>query len=269
MKAKKNHHPKWALQHKRSGTELKLINGKYYLYAVKSEYSKELKRSKKISLGIMGSITEKQGFIPSDKAELRKSVVNRPAIETVYAYEYGFSYWLYQNMVEDGALAKIKLLFPNLWQYIVALVYTRIVYQSPLKNIPFHLSNAHILHSLNCSNFSDKAISENLRLLGQERKKMQQYMQGHHPQNTCVLMDATHIVCHSQNIDLSQQGYNSNMDFEKQFTLLYIYEAKSLQPLFYRLLPGNIREVSTLKNALLESGIQQCIFIADKGLLGE
>ena len=59
------------------------------------------------------------------------------------------------------------------------------------------------------------------------------------------------------------------MDFEQQFTLLYIYEAKSLQPLFYRLLPGNIREVSTLKNALLESGIQQCIFIADKGFYSE
>ena len=46
MKAKQKH-PDWALKHKRPGTELKLINGRYYLYGVKSVYDKTIGRSRK------------------------------------------------------------------------------------------------------------------------------------------------------------------------------------------------------------------------------
>ena len=35
MEAKQKH-PDWALAHKKPGTELKCINGRYYLYVVKS-----------------------------------------------------------------------------------------------------------------------------------------------------------------------------------------------------------------------------------------
>ncbi len=38
----KSSHPKWATKHRTKGTELKKINGKYYLYGVTSKYNKEL-----------------------------------------------------------------------------------------------------------------------------------------------------------------------------------------------------------------------------------
>jgi transposase len=36
-------------------------------------------------------------------------------------------------------------------------------------------------------------------------------------------------------------------------------------PVYYRLLPGNIREVKAFKNSLLEAGLQQAVIVADKG----
>ena len=73
MKAE-SEHPDWALKHKKSGTELQLINGRYYLYAVKSVYHKTIGRSRKMSLRILGRITEESGFIPSEKNELKKKI---------------------------------------------------------------------------------------------------------------------------------------------------------------------------------------------------
>lgn len=43
MEAKQKH-PDWTLVHKKPGTELKGINGRYYLYGVKSVYDKKLMR---------------------------------------------------------------------------------------------------------------------------------------------------------------------------------------------------------------------------------
>ncbi len=66
MEAKQKH-PDWAMAHKKPGTELKCINGRYYFYGVKSVYDKKFKRSRKISLGILGSITKEKDFILSER----------------------------------------------------------------------------------------------------------------------------------------------------------------------------------------------------------
>ena len=40
-------------------------------------------------------------------------------------------------------------------------------------------------------------------------------------------------------------------------------------PVYYRLLPGNIREVKAYKNCLLEAGLKDAIIVADKGFYSE
>jgi transposase len=101
------------------------------------------------------------------------------------------------------------------------------------------------------------------------QESIHDFMQPQDNQKRTVLMDATDIALQSKNIDLSQKGYNSNMDFQPQFVLLYLYDAVSLQPLYYRVLPGNIREISALKNTIKICGIKDCVYIADKGFFSE
>ena len=68
-------HPDWALACKRKGTELRHLNGKYHLYEVSRKWSPEKKRSVKITGKLLGKITEKGGFIESEKARLRRQQV--------------------------------------------------------------------------------------------------------------------------------------------------------------------------------------------------
>ena len=135
----KTSHPDWALKHKKPGTELKMINGKYYLYAVKSQYDKTLKRSKKISLGILGSISKDKGFIPSEKNELKIKSEKTYHNKEIFSFEYGLCKWLLDTFTNDGILEDLQKYFPKLWQFIVFMVYCRIAYQSPLKNISFYV----------------------------------------------------------------------------------------------------------------------------------
>jgi hypothetical protein len=137
-------HPAWALQHKTPGTELKRINGRYYLYGVRSVYDKTIKRSRKISLGILGSITQENGFVPSEKQQLKTKSSKSHFSGEVFTYEYGFSRWLLTALDEEGILDDLKKYFPTLWQFIILMVFCRTAYQSPLKNIPFYLETSNL-----------------------------------------------------------------------------------------------------------------------------
>ncbi len=123
----KQKHPDWALAHKKPGTELKCINGRYYLYGVKSVYDKKLKRPRKISLGILGSITKEKGFIPSEKQQLKIKSSKTYYNKQVYSLEYGFSKWLIDTLEKEGILEDLKRLFPDLWQFIVSMIYCRLM----------------------------------------------------------------------------------------------------------------------------------------------
>ena len=262
----KTQHPQWALMHKTAGTELKLINGRYYLYGVKSVYDKVLKKSKKVSLGIMGSISEQNGFIPSDKQALRAKSLKSYKDKRVFTKEYGYSKWLFETLQSEGMIDELKKHFPEMWPFIVAMVYCRTAHKSPLKNVPFYWQQSAMADLLNWKEeLNDQKISDLLFALGARQTQIHDFLKPKDNSTKTVLMDATDIVLQSNKIALSQKGYNANMDFQPQFVLLYLYDAKSLKPLYYRLLPGNIREISAMQNTIKMSGIEQCIYIADKG----
>ncbi|MDZ7933543.1 MAG: hypothetical protein U5M51_00915 [Emticicia sp.] len=153
------HFPSWVLSHKKQGTEIKFIRGYYYLYAIKSKYCKETKSTKKISLGILGKITENEGFIPSKSDKLVKNTLEIINEKQVFAHEYGFSKWLFDYLSQKGIIDKLKVYFPNEWQFIVAMVYARVAHRCPLKNVPFVLSQSNILSLLGiATKFTDQKI---------------------------------------------------------------------------------------------------------------
>jgi len=269
MKTKTNH-PDWALKHRKPGTELKLINGRYYLYAVKSVYDKTIRRSRKVSLGILGSITEENGFTSSEKNELKKKSRNTYLDKQIMVFEYGFSKWLMDELQDNGVIDGLKKYFPAHWKFIVFMVYCRIAYKAPLKNIPFDLEQSSILDLLEWKNkIYDQKISDMLFELGGMQQSIHEYMKPKDNRRRTVLMDATDVVLQSEKIYLAQKGCNSNMDFQLQFVLLYLYDALTLEPLYYRLLAGNIREVSAMQNTIKISGMEQCVYIADKGFFSQ
>lgn len=269
MKAKQKH-PDWALKHKKPGTELKLINDRYYLYGVKSVYDKTLGRSRKVSLGILGRITQESGFIPSEKNELKKKSSKSYLDKQIMTFEYGLARWLMDELEGSDMLRGLKEHFPAHWKFIVFMVYCRIGYQSPLKNIAFHLENSFMLNLLEWyDKIYDQKISDLLFEVGQMQSSIHEFMKPKDKRGRTVLIDATDIVLQSTGIALAQKGYNSNMDFQLQFVLLYLYDALTLEPVYYRSLAGNIREVTAMKNTVAISGLEECTYIGDKGFFSQ
>lgn len=259
-------HPAWALVHRKPGTELRLLRGKYYLYAYTSVYSKEKKKARKISGKCLGRITEEEGFIPSEKRKLEHALELRN-VTNPCCKEYGVSLLITRKF--SKTLELLSRIFPTHWKYIVSIAYCRLVFHCPLKSIPFRLAQSFLPELIQGKAFTEKIASGILNAIGGMHEQKLQYMQAFIAKDEYLLMDATNIFSNSTLITLARKGYQRQTNFDTQFNLMYIYSAKTSMPVYYRLLPGNIREVKAFKNCLLEAGLKDAIIVADKGFYSE
>jgi len=265
MATAKASHPQWATRHRTEGTELRLIKGRYYLYSYKTIYDKKTHKPRKISGPILGSITEKDGLIPSAKRRLEKQASEVPQITNICCKEYGVSSLVTSAL---GLYSKnLQKVFTQDWVKIIAIAYCRFVYRCPLKSIPFRLNSSYLPELLQLAPFSEKEASGVLNRIGGQPDKMLEYMKMFVGGGEHILMDVTNVLSHSKQIDLAKKGYSNPLNFDPQYNLMYIYSADTRMPVYYKLLPGNIREVKAFKNSLLEAGLQRAIIIADKGFL--
>jgi len=267
-KSTPTNYPQWALAHRKPGTELRLLQGKYYyLYQVASVYDSVSKKSKKITGKLLGRITEKEGFIESQKhALIKKASASTIDTSTLSIKEFGFT--CYINTLAGEQKEKLKLFFPEQWEQIWAITYCRLLHNSPIKNMPFHLSKTLLVQESDYV-YTDKKISQLLNNLGINREKIAQFMQSFIKKDEYLLTDLTNIFSSSNKMEISKEGYNSQMIFDKQINLLYIYSPSLSLPVFYRLFPGNVREVKGIRITLEESGIKDAMMIADKGFFSK
>jgi len=259
-------HPDWALAHKKSGTELRYLNGKYYLYAYSSKYDKEKKKAKKSTGKFLGRITEKEGFIPSGKRKL-EHVLQLKHLTNPVCKEYGVSLLITKKFTQT--IEHLSHNFPTQWKSIVAVAYCRLVYHCPLKSIPFRLSQSFLPELIGSKTFTEKTASGVLNAIGAMHEQQLSYMKSFIGPEEYLLMDATNIFSNSTLITLARKGYQRQANFDTQFNLMYIYSATTSMPVYYRLLPGNIREVKAFKNCLMEAGLKDAIILADKGFYSE
>lgn len=262
---KQNHHPQWALAHKRPGTELRLLHGKYYLYEATSKWNPQKKRSQKITGKLLGRITP-EGFIESDKHKLRemsKHVFVKPPV----IKEYGASNFI-RTHFEDHLLL-LKNCFPELWQEIVSLAFIRLMYQAPIKNVGYLFEKSFFSENYPDITLGEKRTSALYRKLGTLREDITKYMRHFIRADDHVLIDATNIISYSERIGISKPGYNSKHEFDPQVNLMLIFSTRLQLPVYYRVIPGNIKEVSAFKLTLDECGVSNVTIIGDKGFYSE
>lgn len=256
-------HPEWALKHKRKGTELRLIRGTYYLYEVTSKWNRDKGRAQKITGKLLGKITP-DGFIPSAKYELSR----KPVIQSVVVKEYGASKFLLDIM--DDIIDKLNNIFPSYSKEIITSAIIRLIHQSPAKNMDFHLRQNYLTEIYPDVSLTDKKMSSLFNALGHMREKIDAFLKDiMRTDNDHILIDATHMFSRSKNMDMAQMGYNSQHEFVPQVNLMFIYSVKLTLPAYYRIIPGNIREVNAFSLTLKASGIRDAILIADKGFYSE
>ncbi|HVB02637.1 MAG TPA: transposase [Chitinophagaceae bacterium] len=254
-------HPSWVLKHKRPGTEVRNIKGHYYLYSISSKWDSDKKRPVKKTLGILGKITEK-GFVQSDKHRLR---TKKLVFGKVWQREFGFTHFL-QSCLQDSVY-HLQEQFSEDWQTIVAMTFCRFVYQSPLKNMEFRFRHSFLSELYPEVNLDRDHLTTFIRYLGEQREAIRNYFNAFwNNDKRSVLFDVSSMTSMSRLMEtFPQVGYNNNKNFDPQLNIMFIHGVEQRMPLYYRILPGNIREVKAFSLSLKEFDKKEVTVITDKG----
>jgi len=252
--------PDWVAQHKTKGTEVRKFGNNFYLYKVTSKYNPELKRSKKITQEFLGTITE-NGLIKTKIARLKDGLVK------ISVKDYGdFQFIFLQN---QDIIDSLKLLFPTWWQQIFIAALFRFTHQSPIRQFEFLYQNSYVSEVYKDVKMSDKTYTKCLQEVGAQRLSIVEFLKKFNRGCEYVLIDTTHVISLSKYLNINQIGYNSKRDFDPQVNVMFIFSTDAQLPVYYRVIAGNIREITAMKLSLQESELQNVVLIGDKGFYSQ
>jgi len=121
--------------------------------------------------------------------------------------------------------------------------------------------------------FSSQWLSDFLaRLSSQDRAMTSFYQSLIAGEDESLVFDITSFSSASKNIDWLEWGYNRDGLDLTQVNLGLVLSLHRHLPLYFKLFPGSINDVGTLKNLVAETkalGIEKSLFILDRGFYSE
>lgn len=139
----------------------------------------------------------------------------------------------------------------------------RLAHQTPLKNMNVHLQENFLSESFPQVSLVDKRVSSLLRSIGSDRERINGFFREFSRAGENIIMDITAIHSKSEQMSINQRGYNAQGSFDPQANLLLLFSQSRHEPVYYRLLPGNIRDVKSVQLTLKEMGAVDTVFLAD------
>lgn len=267
-------HPEWALAHKRPGTELRCIRGKYYLYECKSFYDKETKRTRKKTGAYLGCIIQKDGLVPPRKKQIaieveelerrvEKGKITIPVAKVGQVQEYGLSAFISDNCKELAD--NLKAAMPKMWTRVLAMAYCRLRHQSPLKYIQEDFADSHLSQTIGADGLSPRSLTDFLKSLGKDRENIVAFMRLYAKVGGNVLFDGTDILSASAKMDFPRMSKTKLGGFADAINLMMAFSTAQMMPVYYRILPGNVKDISAFMTSIDEFGDKSITAVGDKG----
>lgn len=245
-------YPDWVEKHRGEGKEIKMIGGRYYLTSY--EYRTVDGRRKKVSTGTLGTIRP-EGLIPScKKGQTIRSQVTAPL-------EYGASFLL--ESLGNDILSNLNETFSSkLSNQIFEMAKIGLVSPSPFKRMELIYSNSYDSRLRPNLPLSPSTITSVLNEIGSNMEAQLNFMRKYYDGTEFIIFDGTRLVSHS----LGEKGYNHcNID-DPQMNLQYCFSLRpEKKPIYFKGFTGDKTDISILKTCIRESGLNNMIFIADKG----
>jgi transposase len=257
--------PKWVLKHKKKGQEIRLIRGKYYLYAVSSHWDKNRRKAIKTTKYI-GKLTEENGLIEKKTNNVNNKLL--VSAETVSTKRYGDVY-LVENDLHSLQKDLEKHFDKEVAEYILCLAFFKLTEQSPFKRMENYYNNSFISEIFPKLSFNKNNITLFLSRLGNNRENILKFMNDAVEDCKSILFDGCGITTKSQNMDINRVGYNGHREFDPQINLMYGFSTDKQKPTYYRINSGNIKDVSSFVTSIKESKISKVDVVADKGFASE
>ena len=250
------------------------IKGRIYLYEATSYWDKDKKqnRQKRKYLGPedaqnsidVGQYSDKDAIgIIKNKNKIRNN-------KNLRSFNYGNIKLLENISKKLGIVDMLKSHFPDHYQNILLLAYYSICKSSPFYLFPYWQEEHDIfdqsrrkLHSSSISNLCNEIGVREIDINNFENS-----WTNHINPIDGIYYDITSISIYSTNIDFVEWGYNRDKENLPQINLCMTCCANSKLPLFYKIFPGSIVDVSTLKNFITyvkSMNLENIRLIMDKG----
>jgi len=241
-------------------------NGVAYLYAVDSYWDKEKKqpRNKQVCLG---RIDEETGeVIPSarkQRTEKRAAV----APEVIASTKVYGPYLLLRKLAKDSGLtAALKKSFPEIHEEILSLAF--FIAQKGLALSRCEIWSVSHMHPFE-QRIPSQRVSELLQQITEnERQQFLSLWMKRLSETELLCYDITSISSYATANEYVRWGYNRDEENLPQINLAMLFGQQSGLPAYYRRMPGNISDVSTLENtiqALDFLGKERLHLVLDRG----
>ncbi len=232
----------------RKGVEIKEHKGRYYCYNVKSEWDKKKKISVKIT-SYAGTI-KPNGLQSAHEANLKG------------IYEYGNVKFIWHVLEKNGILSSLKKIYPDLWKMILIFAMNRLIDPKPIKSIDSWYEKTFLAKKLEIS-ASPKKMSGALKVIGMSWKSMLEFFDSIKENGEIVIYDRSVIFSSSKDNPLLEIGHNKEHLLLPKVNILMAFSHERFMPMFFRIVPGSIHEITTI-NILLEELGKDVILVLDK-----
>ena len=263
--------PEWVQKFKEPRTEIKKVGGHFYKYQVEYRYNKQKKRTDKVTVGLLGKITQEEGFVPSEKNKLKQQAERSVDPSKVDIRMFGV-FGLFSELLEEEIKGLSRVFDSGSLEILLSVAMMRFAHEAPIKRMQrLHRHDCCSLHWHKDGALTDKMITATLRHVGENRGLVLEWMRARLAGNAegtlneYVMIDSTHVTTTSNRLDINAPGYNPAKNFDEQVRLMYMFASGLKQPVYYRLINGNITDVSSMKLCMEEMKTDNVIFIADKG----
>ena len=241
--------PEWALRFRKKGIEIRDFGGRYYAYSVRSIYDREKKRARKITGKYLGVVT-------------RDGIVKRSSITGISGdYEYGNIALLY-GIAEKKVLPILRDVFPYLSQRIITYSILRLLNPLPMKSVRYEYEKTYLSRVMDES-MSPQSISDMLSSLPEDRCR--EVMRRMTESGEYILIDSTSIFSRSSNISILELGHNDRSIHIPQINLMMLFSSSRNEPTFVSVIPGSIRDVSSMSETMEMANVERCVVISDRG----
>ena len=141
----------------------------------------------------------------------------------------------------------------------------RLLYCAPLKNVSFLYATSYLSETVKDAHVSPDSLGDLLRRIGMDRNSVIQFMKSIMKDGRYLAVDLTHVLSMSEDIISATLGHNSIGEYLPQVQVLFLFSLDHDSPAYFRILPGAINSVASLKISIEESGAKRIVLVADTG----
>lgn len=262
MEKKRKPYPEWVKKHRTKGTAVMKNGNNFYLVKVHSIYDKKTKKVRRITDKYLGKIAE-TGFIPAKKRV--QPIINH---QKATVKEFGASAMIAH--VGRDIIARLKEAYPDDWKSVYSFAALRFMHNTPMKNLENHFEHSSLGKFFGEANLEARQASALLTKVGSDRERMVRFMKSMYSSSKeNLVIDLTTILSSSQDINWLALSRTSGDSYHPLVNLLLVFSNDRMRPAYFRLLPGVIKDVSSVRETINESGIKNAVFIGDKAFHSE